>query len=384
MVKKMVWTLGICVLLLGNAGAVYSGMTQTQVSQLYVAIFGRASEGQGNTFWQTQPDMASAAAEMLGTQAAKDYFGTSLDTNQAFIEHIYTNTLNKTVSQDPEGITYWVGRLYDGVPRGEVVALLVTVIEEYAPDTGQYYNPTDAATVAAYHRFVNRVEISNYMADHVEAPPDDWQTVTAFHAGLPVTDNPSTVQTAKTKVMALAQGGSDPQPASYVWVLAETIHEDGASQMAETNRDYEGVYTASGEYEPCRYMTKMTYVGPAEDGKVHGEHATYRAMFTPPPSVIDPGEIISTRLILEPLTVSLSFFDFKASARALLNGMNLENWNGAYLFTLGKKQGYYRVDETLSIEAPGGSREGERMELQFQLSAAALMKTIYLYEYTRQ
>jgi hypothetical protein len=27
-------------------------LTKTQVSQLYVSIFGRASEGEGNTFWQ--------------------------------------------------------------------------------------------------------------------------------------------------------------------------------------------------------------------------------------------------------------------------------------------------------------------------------------------
>ncbi|MDZ7664889.1 MAG: hypothetical protein U5K27_06090 [Desulfotignum sp.] len=47
--------------------------------------------------------------------------------------------------------------------------------------------------------------------------------------------------------------------------------------------------------------------------------------------------------------------------------------------TLGKKRGYHTVNEILSIEAPGSSREGNLMELQFQLSAAVLMKTIYVY-----
>lgn len=76
-------------------------LTQTRVSQLYVAIFNRASEGEGNTFWQNQGNMASVASAMLATQDAQYYFGDSLNSNQAFIEHIYLNTLNKTVNDDP-------------------------------------------------------------------------------------------------------------------------------------------------------------------------------------------------------------------------------------------------------------------------------------------
>ncbi len=70
------------------AASAWAGLTQTQVSQLYVALFNRASEGQGNTYWQSQPDMATAANVMLDTDAAKNYFGANLYTNQAFIEHI--------------------------------------------------------------------------------------------------------------------------------------------------------------------------------------------------------------------------------------------------------------------------------------------------------
>ena len=65
-------------------------LTQTEVSELYVAIFNRASEGKGNIYWQTnQPDMATTATAMLNTDDAKAYFGSSLDTDQAFIELIY-------------------------------------------------------------------------------------------------------------------------------------------------------------------------------------------------------------------------------------------------------------------------------------------------------
>jgi hypothetical protein len=178
-------------------------LTQTQVSQLYVAIFNRASEGSGNAYWQTQSDMAAAATAMLATTDAESYFGDSLDSDQAFIEHIYLNTLNKTAEDDADGIAYWVGRLEAGATRGEVVAELVQVIESYGPD-GENYDPEDAATVAAYNQFMNRVEVSNYMADNVTNPPADYAQSTAFDQDLVVTDDPATVTTAQAAIDALA------------------------------------------------------------------------------------------------------------------------------------------------------------------------------------
>ena len=51
-------------------------LAKTEVSELYVSIFNRASEEEGNTHWQTnQPDMVSTANVMLATDAAKTYFG---------------------------------------------------------------------------------------------------------------------------------------------------------------------------------------------------------------------------------------------------------------------------------------------------------------------
>jgi C1A family cysteine protease len=180
-----------------SSGSAFAALTQTQISQLYVSIFGRASEGEGNSYWQTTGfDMAGTANIMLETDAAKDYFGSSLNSNQAFIEHIYLNTLNKTLSEDLDGIAYWVSLLNQGLTRGQVSALLVGVIKDYAPE-GPYYDPADAATVTAYNQFINRVTISDYMADTVLKAPDDWATSTKFTAGgLNVTDDVATVSAA--------------------------------------------------------------------------------------------------------------------------------------------------------------------------------------------
>ena len=139
-------------------------LTQKQVSELFVSIFGRASEGSGNKFWQQSVDTKSAANDMLKTDAAKAYFGNSLDSNQAFIEAIYKNTLNKTLADDAAGIKFWVDALDSGMSRGEVVASLVASVASHA-------NSTDPKTKAAYEQFNNRVEVSNYVADKIENVP---------------------------------------------------------------------------------------------------------------------------------------------------------------------------------------------------------------------
>lgn len=141
--------------------------------------------------------MATTADVMLETDAAKNYFGESLNTNTAFINHIYYNTLNKTAAEDPEGIDYWVGMLDSGASRGFVVATLVSAVGDYAPD-GPRYNPLDISTIAAYNQFTNRVEISDYMAERVEKTPDNWAVRTSFSGiGLNVTEAPGTVAAAK-------------------------------------------------------------------------------------------------------------------------------------------------------------------------------------------
>jgi hypothetical protein len=177
-------------------------LTQTEVSELYVAIFNRASEGKGNIYWQTnQPDMATTATAMLNTDDAKTYFGSSLDADQAFIEHIYKNTLNKTVTDDPDGISYWVNELASGKTRGEVVAALVTAIADYK-------DSTDATTKAAYDQFMNRVTVSNYTADHLQDAPSDYATSLNFGADLAVTNDASTVTSAESKVDNIVQTAS--------------------------------------------------------------------------------------------------------------------------------------------------------------------------------
>lgn len=176
----------------------WAALTKTQVSQLYVAVFGRASEGSGNSYWQSDPSSTSVTATanvMLNTDPAKSYFGATLNDNKAFIEHIYLNTLGKTYSEDSVGIDYWTSELTAGKTKGEVIAALVVA----AQASGNSGNAQD--------RFNNKVVVSNYCADTIFTYTD-LETFTNFITS--VTHEPSTVTSARTSIDNKAPANQKP------------------------------------------------------------------------------------------------------------------------------------------------------------------------------
>ena len=167
-----------------------SSLTQTEVSQLYVCIFGRAAEGEGSLYWQTDPSSTSltvTANIMLNTPTAKAYFGDTMVNNFEFVKHIYLNTFGKTYTDDPTGINYWTMELDAGKSKGELIHAIITAVQDPVNnDSGQA-------------RFFNRVEVSNYCAEKLYYFTDD-ATFTSFLSS--VTDDPATVMAAKAAVDA--------------------------------------------------------------------------------------------------------------------------------------------------------------------------------------
>ncbi len=168
-------------------------LSQTQVSQLYVTIFGRASEGEGNTYWQSdQTDMAVAANVMLNTDPAKAYFGDTLNDNWQFIEFIYENTLGKLYAEDPDGVDFWVSELVNGKSKGEVISLLINACMD-----PQY------SGLPAQDQFINKVTVSNYTADRIATCPNvnDLAPFGCIIKG--ITNDSLTVMEAKAVVDAM-------------------------------------------------------------------------------------------------------------------------------------------------------------------------------------
>ncbi len=190
-------------------------LTQTQVSQLYVSVFGRASEGEGNTYWQTNQDsMVETAAVMLDTDAAKDYFGDTLNDNQAFIEFIYENTLGKTVEDDADGIAYWVAQLDAGTSKADVIVALIDAAQD----------PVNAG--AAQDQFNNRVDVSNYTADSIAQFTGSYADFAAYIDG--VDDSAASVATAMAAVDEDADA-NQPVAGENIWLTSSSDYLTGTA-----------------------------------------------------------------------------------------------------------------------------------------------------------
>jgi len=205
-------------------------LTKTEVSQLYVAIFNRAGEGEGNEYWQNRGLSASqTVTEMLNTTDSMEYFGSALDNNQAFIEHIYLNTLNKTYSDDKDGIDFWVSALENNT-RGYIVTELINAIN----------NPQN--TGVAQDQFDNRVEVSDYTADNLYSVPTDYKTALGFDEELVVTDDESSITLSKSVVDAkieqeYSEIDSDIESDSVEKTASEIGNETEPDDVRETESD---------------------------------------------------------------------------------------------------------------------------------------------------
>ncbi len=207
MYKKI---LKLFLLLILMNSTLYGALTKTEVSELYVTLMGRVSEGKGSNYWQSNyANQIEASKAMLGSASVAEYFGVSSMedmSNEDFIETIYKNTLNKTKDgsdntiEDANGIAYWNGRLTGEtgakMNRAEMIVQFITMAQESTTISGQ--------------QFSNRVEVSNYMADSVETNPENYKELTSFSGNLSmVTDNPDSVGLAKEAINTIATDNKD-------------------------------------------------------------------------------------------------------------------------------------------------------------------------------
>ena len=110
-----------------------------EVAELYIALFGRAPEGEGLKYWLDEAqknnwDLAQLADAMI--QAAKKYPGYEhIDNPKILIESIYQNVLGKSYQEDSNGTNYWITKIKEGYDKGFIVTeILRTAIEQYPND----------------------------------------------------------------------------------------------------------------------------------------------------------------------------------------------------------------------------------------------------------
>lgn len=192
-------------------------ITKTQVSQLYVSIFGRASEGEGNTFWQTSETTTTAADGMFAQQVVLDYFNvtdfTSEENVRTVVETIYLNALGKVPADDVDGINFWVNSvIVDGDSIGKMAADLT-----FAATTLANAGP-------AQDTFNNKVSVSNSSADSIETFTD-FDQFQGYIAG--VDDTQESVDAAESVISADADS----------IVVVPPVGEEGQALRLTTDAD---------------------------------------------------------------------------------------------------------------------------------------------------
>jgi Ca2+-binding RTX toxin-like protein len=85
---------------------------RTQVTQLYVSLFGRAPEASGLGYWVQQlgegKSLQTIAQDMFNVAPSRVYYPSYL-TNEEIVAKFYVNVLGRTA--DAGGLAYWTGRL---------------------------------------------------------------------------------------------------------------------------------------------------------------------------------------------------------------------------------------------------------------------------------
>ena len=160
---------------------------QDQVSQLYIAFFGRAPDALGFAHWTQGLASGFYTVNTLAAQFGKSpefesNYGGLTPAQQ--VNRLYQNVLNR--DGDPAGVAYWEAKVLAGLPFSEVAWEIVNTAFTGGPGVGAW----DQALV------VNKAAVSLYFATTL-ASNDGALAKTAFNG---VTSDPATVTAAEARL----------------------------------------------------------------------------------------------------------------------------------------------------------------------------------------
>ena len=133
-------------------------ISQENIAQLYIALFGRAPEKEGFDYWY---NLAISKNWDLVTLANNMFFAASqtfpeYNDIEKVIESIYLNVLGKSPQDDPEGIQYWINQINSGnTTVGKAAADIIYVA------LNQYQGTPAVKTL------LNRVQLGLYSKDKI-------------------------------------------------------------------------------------------------------------------------------------------------------------------------------------------------------------------------
>jgi hypothetical protein len=202
--------------------------TQQTVAALYVAIFNRAPDQAGLTYWTAQITAGQSFASVVNGFTQHEVFtaGIGALANADFVNALYTNILGS--AGDAAGVAFWTAALAAGQTKAQVLASFVSgALTIDIPAQLAAGNLTAAEAAAATIRqqtLTNKADTGIYFANTLGASSNlNPLTVSTSKAGLEadpiynaskaaianVTSTAASVQTAKDAI-AVAAGTTNP------------------------------------------------------------------------------------------------------------------------------------------------------------------------------
>lgn len=189
----------------------------TKVTQLYVAMFGRAPDMEGLNFWGGALDagqsVAQVAQAMFGTTPARAYFPEG-STSQQIVQSFYVNVLGR--QPDAGGLEFWVARLdaLKAAGNTNAVGQLVTEIVNIVTN----YTGNDSAGLASAQLFANKIEVANFWAAENGGADNATKPIAL------VTADPASVNQVKAQIL----NGFGDIVANTTFTLKEVVVEGQA------------------------------------------------------------------------------------------------------------------------------------------------------------
>lgn len=196
------------------------------VSNLYVALFARAPDGEGLGFWSSElangKTVAQVADTMFATAPARVTYP-SFATNAEIITSFYTKVLGR--APDTEGLAFWTSKLNaPSATPGSVIVEMINVVNAFVASTPAL--PTDAAAQLSKDLFTNKADVALYFG------LANSSIAVAQSALVNVTADPATVVAAKALIVTVDSLTAASMAAQAASVAAHTAVTDAQAALA--------------------------------------------------------------------------------------------------------------------------------------------------------
>jgi len=227
--------------------------TYTEISQLYVALFGRAPDAEGLGYWAQLRGGGAALSDLANTmfltEPARLYYPNGLS-HREVIASFYLNVLGRPA--DAEGLDFWSAKLdAAGATVGSVITEMIHVVAGY---TGSH--PDGLVSQALFN---NRVEVAGYWSAHAGGVEGSGAILADVSA------DPATVEAAKAAIGSdtfILTTGADHASANIF--NAGLVYDSGTGEQLNTLQD-EDILTGTGS-NPTLNATLNDIFGEGSDG----------------------------------------------------------------------------------------------------------------------